>query len=348
MTALFSFETLTCMTLNNRSSLVVLLLLSQFALGACASKAPKNSNVEYKPLAKGLEPLKVETPVELRLKADANRVEKVSYFHRSRSRSFEDNQVRTQKDETLEFVSQATTVKVEADKDRFTQVLTTSGKQGAANLNDFAMPEVGEKLEVTANSRGKILKSGDYPDNSIFFVSPISLPEAAVSVGDTWTMQSNWLSLGELVPYRLDMLSILKGFWKCGAHRCAEIEISGEVGLQGPIAQSMAFKSLWRGRIYFDVDAGTVVWSRVDSDESFSSGNVRRDVSSCLEAVLTEPEDTKIPGIGKPTCQGGPTTDETVSLTGVKTAIPAAATATAPAATPTPAPKPKPTPAPAP
>jgi hypothetical protein len=300
------------MTLKSRLSIVSSVLpgflIAQVVLvGACASKGTKSTKIEYKPQVKALEPLKVEAPVELRLKADANRVEKVTYFHRSRSRSFEDNQVRTQKDETLEFISQAATAKVEADKDQFTQVLTTSGKQGTANLNDFAMPEVGEKLEVTANSRGKILKSGEYPDNSIFFVSPISLPEAAVSVGDTWTMQSNWLSLGELVPYRLDMLSILKGFWKCGAHRCAEIEISGEVGLQGPIAQSMAFKSLWRGRIYFDVDAGTVVWSRVDSDETFSSGNVRRDVNSCLEAVLTEPEDTKIPGIGKPTCTGEPT-----------------------------------------
>lgn len=305
------------MNRNLRSFLVLpflpSLLLAQAALlGACASKAPKNSKPDYKPQAAALESLKLEAPVELRLKADANRVEKVGYFHRSRSRSFEDNQVRTQKDETLEFVSQATTIKIEADKDRFTQVLTTSGKLGGGNLNDFAMPEVGEKLEVTANSRGKILKSGDYPDNSIFFVSPISLPEAAVSVGDTWTMQANWLSLGELVPYRLDMLSILKGFWKCGKNRCAEIEISGEVGLQGPIAQSMSFKSLWRGRIYFDIDAGTVVWSRVDSEESFSSGNVRRDVSSCLEAVLTEPEDVKIPGVSKATCVGGPTTDETV------------------------------------
>lgn len=276
-----------------------------FGLAACASKGSKGvAPVEFKPQMTALEKLKIDGPVELRLKADPSRIEKVNYFHRARSRSFEDNQVRTQKDETLEFTSQAATVKVEADKDRFTQVLTTENKQGSGSLNDFAMPEIGEKLQVTANGQGKILKSGEYPENSIFYVSPISLPSGPVNIGDTWTMQANWLSLGEMVPYRLDMLSILKGFLKCGAHRCAELEISGEVGLQGAIAQAMAFKSIWRGRIYFDIDAGTVVWSRVDSEESFSSGNVRRDVDSCLEAVLVEPADLKLAGIGKPTCIG--------------------------------------------
>ena len=251
-----------------------------------------------------LEPLSLAGPVELRLKADPKRVEKVNYFHRSRSRSFEDNQVRTQNDETLEFSSLAETVKVDPAKDRFTQIISTQNKDGSGDLNDFAMPEIGEKLEVTANSRGRILKSGDYPQNSIFYVAPISLPENPVNIGDTWTMQSSWLSLGEMVPYQLDMVSILKGFWKCGKDACAEIEISGEVGLQGSVAQAMSFKSLWRGRIFFDMDAGTVVWSRVNSDESFASGNVRREVDSCLEAVLMEPVDEKINGIGKPTCVG--------------------------------------------
>jgi hypothetical protein len=163
------------------------------------------------------------------------------------------------------------------------------------SLHDFAMPELGEKLEVIADSHGRILKAGDYPTNSIFYVAPISLPEGPVSVGDTWALQSDWLSLEEMVPYHLDMASILRQVYSCGAHRCAEIEISGEVTLEGPIAQSLAFKSLWKGFILFDIDAGAVAWSRVDSEEQFASGNVRRSVSSCLEATLFEPFDEKLP-----------------------------------------------------
>jgi hypothetical protein len=236
------------------------------------------------------------------LKADPSRIEKVAYFHRSRSTSYEDVDKRNEKEETLEFVSQAETLKVDPSGDRFTQVLTVPKKQGAINLHDFAMPEVGEKLEITAEAHGKIIHAGDYPQNSIFYVPPISLPEGPVNVGDTWPLQSTWLSLEEMIPYQLDMVSILKRLWSCGAHRCAEIEISGEVTLQGPLVQTMAFKSLWKGFLIFDIDAGTVAWSRVDSEEQFMSGNVRRSVTSCLEATLQEPADVKLKGKSQPAC----------------------------------------------
>ena len=115
-------------------------------------------------------------------------------------------------------------------------------------------------------------------------------------------MRASWLSLGEMVPYQLEMVSILKRFSQCGTRRCAEIELSGEVGLQGPIAQMMAFRSLWKGFLVFDIDSGTVLWSRVDSEEQFASGNVRRAVASCLEAALQEPGDIKLAGKTRPAC----------------------------------------------
>jgi hypothetical protein len=273
-------------------------------LASCAGRGVKTN--DPRPPTDGLTALKMDGPVELRLKVDPKRVEKVQYHHQARSVSYENEQIRHEREEKLEFLSQAETLRVQPELDRFTQVITVLSKDGTGDLNDFAMPEVGERLEVTANSRGKIFKSGDYPENSIFFVPPVSLPEEAVKTGDTWTMQASWLSLGEMIPYQLDMVSILKGFVKCGENRCADIEISGEVRLQGAIAQAMNFQSLWRGRVYFNIDAGTVVWSRVNSDESFSAGNVRRSVNSCLEAALTEPEDVKIPGIANPACAVNP------------------------------------------
>jgi hypothetical protein len=265
-----------------------------------AAKRGGVEGVELKPKADGLKVIADPGKVELRLKADPKRLEKVAYFHRSASKSFEDNQVRSQKDETLEFTAQAETIKVEGD--RFTQVIRVLNKDGAGDLHDFAMPELGERLEVVTDTRGKILKSGEWPNNSIFYVSPISLPEGPVSVGDTWPMQATWLSLGEMVPYQLDMVSILKNIWSCGQDRCAEIEISGQVTLQGTNAQAMNFKSNWRGRIYFAIGAGTVVWSRVESEERLLAENVRRDINSCLESALIEPGDVKLPGIAKPSC----------------------------------------------
>lgn len=249
----------------------------------------------------GLKSVKIDGPIELRLKADPKQIERVAYHHRSRSTSYEDVEVRKQTEETLDFTSQTETLKSEPN--RFVQSVTVTKKEGKAKLHDFAMPEIGERLEITADSRGRILRAGDYPSNSIFYVSPISLPDGPVRVGDTWSMQAFWLSLEEMVPYRLDMTSILKNVWSCGEHRCAELEIAGEVTLNGSLVQLMAFKSLWKGFLIFDIDAGTVLWSRVDSEEQFMSGNVRRSVTSCLEATLIEPVAWKLPPRSQAPCQ---------------------------------------------
>lgn len=253
-----------------------------------------------------LKPAELKSPVSLILKAQAKQVEKVQYSHRSRTTSFEDAQVRHKKEESIDFVSQAETLKVESSGEKFTQAISILKKDGTASLHDFAMPELGETLEVVANRRGQILRAGDYPNNSIFYVSPLSLPKGPVVVGDTWEMKAQWLSLEEMVPYQLDMASIFKNAWLCGSakHLCAEIEISGEVTLQGPLAQMMAFKSLWKGFLLFDVDAGTVLWSRVDSEEQFMSGNVRRSVTSCLEAHLFEPQGIKLMVNPQAACNG--------------------------------------------
>lgn len=281
----------------------VLFVASCFALASCAH-TQKPSEPLALPTARveGLAEAKVSGAVLLRLKADPRRLEKVSYYHRSRSTSFEDVEVRHQKEESVEFTSQAETLKVDDKAERFTQVISIAKKDGSANLHDFAMPELGEKLEITADTRGRVFRAGDYPTNSIFYVPPISLPDSVVAVGETWAMQASWLSLDEMVPYQLDMASILKRIWKCGAHQCAEIEISGEVTLQGPLVNVMAFKSLWKGFMLFDIDAGTVAWSRVDSEEQFMSGNVRRSVTSCLEATLVDPTELKLTKKSGPPC----------------------------------------------
>lgn len=276
-------------------------------LSACAHKSVTVQRAVLRPNAEGLLPAKVTEPVLLRLKAEMGRNEQVAYSHRAVSNSYEDQQLRHHKEDALDFVSQAETLKVEPTDtrsvQRFTQALSVLKKEGNADLHDFAMPELGERLEVTADSLGQIYKSGDYPANSIFFVSPMSLPEKPVSVGDTWTMQTSWLSLDEMVPYQLDMVSILKGFWTCGTDVCAEIEISGDVGFQGPLSQTLQFKSTWQGRIYFAMKAGTVAWSRVDSEERLLADKIRRDVDSCLEAVLIEPAAVKLPGLHGNRCE---------------------------------------------
>jgi hypothetical protein len=247
--------------------------------------------------------INVDKPVLLRLKAQPQTSETVDYFHISSSRAFEGRELRNEKTETLGFTANAETVKVDADK--FTQTITVSKKDGTIGLHDFAMPEPGEKLEVVADNKGKILKAGDWPTNSIFYVSPISLPENPVEVGETWVMQASWLSLQDMVPYELEMVSILRGFVKCGADICADIEINGNVGMQGQLKQALVFRSEWRGRMLFAIDAGTVVWSRTNSEETFAYDRVHRTIGSCLEAALRQPSlRSLIPAEAKLACEG--------------------------------------------
>lgn len=282
--------------------LVPILFLPILGLVGCAS-SQKAAGPVPPGLTGKLEPVTLKEPVQLRLKAQPKSSETVEYFHVSASRAFEGQELRHEKTETLGFTALAETLKAEGD--RFTQSITVTKKDGTVGLHDFAMPELGERLEVIADSKGKIHKAGDWPTNSIFYVSPISLPEQAVEVGDTWTMQATWLSLNDMVPYELEMVSILKGFVKCGADTCADIEVNGNVAMQGQLRDALVFRSEWRGRLFFAIEAGTVAWSRVNSEELFAYDKVYRTVGSCLEAALREPASQSLIGVGaKPACEG--------------------------------------------
>ncbi|MES2856937.1 MAG: hypothetical protein V4692_13805 [Bdellovibrionota bacterium] len=273
---------------------------------ASCSHSEKKAEVTQRPLSPELKAVVIDKPVVLRLLAEKDRVEKVDYLHESSAKAYVENQLRHEKDESVEFSSQAATISVsEPDASgiiSFVQDLSITRKDGVANLHDFAMPDLGETLRVSMNSLGKILKSGDYPSNSIYYVPSISLPATPVSVGDTWAMEASWLSLNDMVPYQLSMVTILKGFLECGVDTCADLEVSGEVKFQGPLAKEMRFNSIWQGRIYFALKSGTVVWSRTHTEERVVAEAARRDVNSCFEALLSEPTDYKLPNLTKPTC----------------------------------------------
>ncbi len=272
------------------TSSLATLIAATLVFAGCAG-APRGGERLEAGHVLNLREVKLSEPVELNLKAELNSVEKVDYLHRSASRSFENQELRHERDETIEFTAEAFTARVEPE--HFTQVVTVPRKEGSVDLHDFAMPEPGESLEITLTPKAQILKASDWPRNSIFYVPPVSLPAGPVNVGDTWAMRAQWAALADQVPYELDMVSILKRFVACGEDTCAEIEVSGEVAmsreLQMSMQQTILFKSEWRGTLLFAIKAGTVLWSRVDSEELFAFERVRRDVRSCLEARLAEP-----------------------------------------------------------
>ena len=229
----------------------------------------------------------MNAPVIIRLKAALGQTEKTKFNSASKTEVFEAGSLTNTIEESIEFLSKAEITKI-LSNDEFIERVTTSKKDGQIDLHDFAMPEIGEELMITYNSLGKILKAGTLPPDSLYYVPPVSLPTEKVSVGDTWTMNSHWVT-EQGVPLSLRLLSILKDFVECGNKDvCADIELSGDVTIDSNMA-GVNFQSIWKGRILFAIGRGSLLWSLVDSHEAWNSEKVHRDVRSCLESTLIEP-----------------------------------------------------------
>lgn len=239
----------------------------------------------------------VKGPVALRLGAQKGTLESVRNRFNSVSESFEEGAIRLRQEQGVEFTSKYETLK--SDDKKLLQIWTTADKQGQIDLHTLAMPEVGERLEMGLMRDGKILMAGGYPQQSMFFVPQVSLPSEPVVVGDTWDMEASWVTLDEGVPLTTDVVSILKGFVKCGSDTCADIELSGETRLDGSLP--VGFKNELRGRLLFAVNKGVPVWSHIISRADYSAEAVQRTETSCLETVLEEPAELKV-GI-QPMCK---------------------------------------------
>ncbi len=191
-------------------------------------------------------------------------------------------------------------------------------KDGPGELADFAMPDIGETLDLVLTRDGQVVKAGDYPPGSLYYVAPTSLPKDDVKVGDTWLMRAEWVSLKSGVPMHLEVVSTLKSIRDCGAiGRCAEIEISGDETIIGaasnplsskvvtgktpkkaqPIVEDvkMRFKSEMKGRVLFSIEKGAVLFSYMRSEEHMTGEKDTLDSDSCMTSTLVKPEAERSP-----------------------------------------------------
>jgi hypothetical protein len=269
---------------------------------ACAHQtqtATAVSGIEVPRSLVSSEPVQNSDPVRLELKAQAGAAEEVSYKMHSEAVNLENGEKRLDQEEKSQFT--VLTQTLQATSTNLVQALTARDKEGALDLHTMALPEIGERMQMELNRKGEILNVDQYPKQSIFYVPQISLPDGPVVVGDTWAMQSSWLSLDGNFPFVMDMISILKDFYDCSVpaagggspikDKCADVELSGEVSVAPQVAREvlgqMTFKNDWRGRMLFAVNSGVVVWSRVDSTEDYQADNNSRNVQTVLETQLT-------------------------------------------------------------
>jgi hypothetical protein len=188
------------------------------------------------------------------------------------------------------------------DKKIVYQVETTA-KTGTGDLHDFAVPELGEKLEVVIDEYAQVYKAGDYPKDSVFYLPPVSLPKDAVTIGDTWVFKGQWITLTNRVPLEIETVSILTDVIPCERGLCAVIELSGEVKIFGVDLKEFNLSSRVRGVLIFSIDLGAIVWSHVISEQSLISQGIRAESKSCLASTLLKPEWKKLREQAQPFCK---------------------------------------------
>lgn len=221
--------------------------------------------------------------VEIRFKGRPGQAYEAKYYSSSRILTYSENQLVKDRIEAVEFTVKNEVKAYDPDAGTVTFVNTTIEKDGVVPLHDLAFPEKGEVIEYIIKSTGQVLKAGDYPPQSLFFVPAMPVPKDKVQIGDTWPLEFIWASAREGIPLKLEVTGILKDIVSCNAgHRCADVEVSGRVGLANPALAQARFESRLWGRMLFDLDRGDVTWSQTRSREEMVSKSDRILVSSCM------------------------------------------------------------------
>ncbi len=248
--------------------------------------------------------LKASGPVQIVFKPVLNHIDITNYYSRSTTHAYSDNELVKTLTDIANFTVKTKTVAVDNQNQTATYDLTTIKKTGLVDLSDFAMPDLGETLELMLTNQGKVLRAGNYPPGTLFFVPPVSLPNKPVKVGDSWPMTSEWVSLKSGLPLKMKTLSTLRAIRKCGTTgRCAEIDLTGTVQLEptrsendGSANKLPKFVSSMNGSLLFSLTRGTVLYSYLVSSESLSGKNTRIIIRSCMVSSVVKPSDENLLG----------------------------------------------------
>ncbi len=262
--------------------MIVLMILA--ALG-CATSGPQKtlgaaqaSDKEY----------------EIKLAAVVGRKEVSEHYSKSFIKSYSEDQISRERQESVEFDTESDTIKMDNEKGFIHTLVKTTRKEGSGELHDMAFPELNERLEMVFDKNAQVVFVSGFPESSVFYVPPISLPEQKVKIGDTWEMQKSWVSLKNSIPLTINMITILKNVFSCDKDDlCADLEVSGDVGIIATLNANANYQSELKGRILYSLKRGTVVWSLVKSEESMSVDSEKVSVKSCMISFLKEPKEEK-------------------------------------------------------
>lgn len=233
----------------------------------------------------------VSEPITLELKTERDRVTETKYYSESHIQNFDAGQIVKDRVEGVEFTVRNTYTWGMAREGTIAFQSTTIEKDGLIPLNDLAFPELKQEINFILTPQGDVLKAGEYPETSVFYIPPIPLPGEKVEIGDTWVFEKQWIGMGNGIPLEIKAVGILKDVLDCEGKTCALIEISGHVGVLADELVAARFKSELQGYILFLIDKGEVLWSRIQSKEWLHLEGSSSQVASCLNSVLVAPKE---------------------------------------------------------
>jgi hypothetical protein len=271
---------------------IFFIFLAAVAFIGCASQ----------PKPESLKVLPDQGPVSLQIRPSPGFEDVTDYKSRTVTKTFVNGEITRKISEAVDFTVNTKVTSVSADGSSATYKLSTLKKDGKSDLSDFAMPEVGESFDLILSKMGEVVKAGEFPPGTIYYVPPVSLPKYEVKIGDSWPFVAEWISLKSGVALKMELVSILKNLRDCGlAGACAEVEVSGDVSIVGAKVNNISptsmddkdlkirFRSEISGRLLLSVARGQVLYSILRSDENLSGEKESVQVSSCMLTYVTEP-----------------------------------------------------------
>tara|TARA_B100001248_G_scaffold255904_1_gene236231 strand:- start:7236 stop:8105 length:870 start_codon:yes stop_codon:yes gene_type:complete len=263
-------------------------------LAACSTtRSAKNLNEKPQVVSE-------DQAYELALKPQKGDRMRHRYHVVSITRTFDGSSVAREKEEITDFVVEQLVKRVN-DKTAL-YVITVPEKNGVMDLHDLVMPRIGETLRLHLAPNGKVYYAEGYETHSPFYLSPISLPDKKVKVGDTWVLKEEWKNDKSGMPMQIDLVSILKNIYISGGRKYAEIETSGEVSVPLLGRQKVDFSSNVVGRLLIELQSGNVVWSEIRNYETLEYPEAKVNVRTCMEMVIEKPEKLVWPWALKPNC----------------------------------------------
>jgi hypothetical protein len=261
---------------------LIFILLVMIVSLSCATKGV-NPNSE--PSVKA-EPLKY--PVILVFRGEKGREEFNVNCSLSVTEASENSDILRKRYENLDFKTKTVTKKILQNGDLI-QDISTIQRDGPGSLHDLAYPEEGETIEMEIDSFGNVVKAGNYPKNSLFYLPSIPLPTHPVKLNEEWISTSHWQSDTTGIALTVSLKLKVIGEKPCGEHICANVDVTGDVLAPQPKSSKQRFKHHITGRFLFDVKSGLVPWSEFGSDEQLLGEGAKLAVHSKLRSELVQP-----------------------------------------------------------